>query len=203
MTGRAGIAPLVVMRLLLSLPDLHRVAPYWRALRAARTAALRRLHPAVDQAAVVHERLYCHRGVTLRLGQDVEIRDRVRVGIDESGVSRSSLSIGAGTVVLSDTHIDCSAPVTIGARSHIGRRNQLFTHRHDTARRSVPVLDAPISTAPITIGDDVMLYNEVVILPGVTIGDGAVVAIRSVVTRDVPPYVKVAGIPARVIGERT
>jgi virginiamycin A acetyltransferase len=57
--------------------------------------------------------------------------------------------------------------------------------------------------APIAIGDDVMLYNEVVVLPGVTIGDGAVVAIRAVVTRDVPPYAKVAGIPARVIGERT
>ena len=47
-----------------------------------------------------------------------------------------------------------------------------------------------------------MLYNEVVVLPGVTIGDGAVVAVRAVVTRDVPPYAVVAGVPARVIGSR-
>ncbi|NBX47330.1 MAG: hypothetical protein EBT22_09120 [Chloroflexi bacterium] len=47
-----------------------------------------------------------------------------------------------------------------------------------------------------------MIYNDVVILPGVTIGNGAVVAIRSVVTRDVAPYAIVAGSPARVVGTR-
>jgi chloramphenicol O-acetyltransferase type B len=54
----------------------------------------------------------------------------------------------------------------------------------------------------VTIGDDVMLYSEVVVLPGVTIGEGAVVGVRAVVTRDVAPYAVVAGIPARVIGSR-
>jgi acetyltransferase-like isoleucine patch superfamily enzyme len=113
------------------------------------------------------------------------------------------LSLGEGSVVLSDTHIDCSAPVRIGRHSHIGRRNQLFTHTHDVASRSVPVLEAPIVSKPITIGDDVMLFNDVVVLAGVTIGDGAIIAIRSVVTKDVPPHAKMAGIPARQIGERT
>ena len=46
-------------------------------------------------------------------------------------------------------------------------------------------------------GDD-----EVVVLPGVTIGDGAVVAVRAVVTEDIAPYSIVGGVPARVIGER-
>jgi acetyltransferase-like isoleucine patch superfamily enzyme len=78
----------------------------------------------------------------------------------------------------------------------------VFTHTHDTSRRDVSVLQAPIVTAPIAIGDDVMLFNDVVVLPGVTIGDGAVVGIRAVVTRDVPPYARVAGIPARIIGQR-
>ena len=64
------------------------------------------------------------------------------------------------------------------------------------------MLDAPITVAPVAIGDDVMIYNDVVILPGVTIGNGAVVAIRSVVTRDVAPYAIVAGSPARVVGTR-
>ena len=177
--------------------------PYWRTLRRLRIAALRRLHPAVAPTAVVHQGFYAHRGIALALAEGAEIRDRVRLGIDESGVRSSRFVVGVGSVVLSDTHVDCSAPVVIGRRTHVGRRNQLFTHSHDTARRDVPVLDAPINTAPIVIGDDVMLYNEVVVLPGVTIGAGAVVAIRAVVTRDVPPYAKVAGIPARLIGERT
>ena len=156
----------------------------------------------VDETAILHERVHLHRGIALRLAAGAEVRDRVRIGIDEPGLRASSLSVGAGSVILSDSHIDCSAPVTVGARTHVGRRAQLFTHTHDVDRRDVPVLEAPVVSRPITIGDDVMLFNDVVVLPGVTIGDGAVVAVRSVVTRDVPPYAKMAGSPARQIGER-
>ena len=67
----------------------------------------------------------------------------------------------------------------------------------------MPVLDAPIWTKPVDVGADVIIYSDVVILPDVTIGDGAVVAVRSVVTSDVEPYAMVAGTPARKIGERT
>lgn len=53
-----------------------------------------------------------------------------------------------------------------------------------------------------TVGNDVWIGMEAVIMPGVTIGDGAVVAARSVVTRDVPPYAIVAGNAARVVKMR-
>jgi len=193
---------LAVERALLALPDLHRAGPYWRTLRRLRIRALRARGPAVDPTAIVHEHVHVHRGVTLGLAAGAEIRDRVRIGIDEPGLLASSFAVGAGSLVLSDSHVDCSAPVTIGARTHIGRRAQLFTHMHDVDRRDTPVLDAPIISQPITVGDDVMLFNDVVVLPGVTIGNGAIVAVRSVVTRDVPAYAKVAGTPARQIGER-
>ena len=193
---------LALERGLLALPDVHRVRPYWRALTALRLWAMRARGLDVDRTALMHERVHVHKGITLRLGAGAEIRDRVRIGIDEPGLRASSLSVGAGSLILSDSHIDCSAPVTIGARTHVGRRAQLFTHPHDVERRDVPVLDAPIVASPIVIGDDVMIYGDVVVLPGVTIGDGAVIAVRSVVTRDVPPFAKVAGSPARQIGER-
>ena len=54
----------------------------------------------------------------------------------------------------------------------------------------------------IVIGNDVWIGYEAVILSGVTIGDGAIVAARSVVTRDVPPYTIVGGVPARTIRRR-
>jgi acetyltransferase-like isoleucine patch superfamily enzyme len=193
---------LALCRVLLALPDLRRLPPYWRALRRVRALALRRRSPAVDPAAVLHHGVYFHRGIVLRLEAGAQLRDRVRLGIDEPGLRAGSFTLGAGSVVLSDSHIDCSAAVAVGRGTQVGRRSQIFTHTHDTARRDVPVLDAPLRTAPVTIGDDVMLYNEVVVLPGVTIGDGAVVAVRAVVTRDVPPYAVVAGVPARVIGSR-
>lgn len=53
----------------------------------------------------------------------------------------------------------------------------------------------------ITIGRDVWLCMDALVLGGVTIGDGAIVAARAVVTRDVPPMTIVAGVPARTIGE--
>lgn len=55
----------------------------------------------------------------------------------------------------------------------------------------------PFSRGPVLIGNDVWLGWECLVMSGVTIGDGAVVAARSVVTRDVPPYGIVAGVPAR------
>ena len=60
----------------------------------------------------------------------------------------------------------------------------------------------PTSNGPIVVGNDVWIGTEAMILSGVTVGHGAVIAARSVVTRDVPDYAVVAGVPARVIGMR-
>ena len=55
--------------------------------------------------------------------------------------------------------------------------------------------------APIVIGDKVWIGANATVLPGVTIGKGAIVAAGAVVTRDVPPNTIVAGVPARVVRE--
>jgi acetyltransferase-like isoleucine patch superfamily enzyme len=60
----------------------------------------------------------------------------------------------------------------------------------------------PTTKGPVTIGNDVVVSWEALILSGVTIGDGAVVGTRAVVTKDVPPYAIVAGNPAVVKGYR-
>ena len=143
----------------------------------------------------MHQGVYFTSSLRLRLHAGCELRDRVRLGIDEPVAGVTSFELGEGSVVLSDCHLDCSAPIRIGAGVHIGRRTQIYTHSHDTGQRAVPVLAAPIRTAPVIIEDDVMLYSDVVVLPGVTIGRGAVVAVRAVVTRDVAPYQVVGGIP--------
>jgi acetyltransferase-like isoleucine patch superfamily enzyme len=64
------------------------------------------------------------------------------------------------------------------------------------------VVGHPRSRGPVEIGHDVWLGFESVILSGVTIGSGAVIAARSVVTHDVPSYAIVAGSPAKVTGYR-
>jgi acetyltransferase-like isoleucine patch superfamily enzyme len=60
----------------------------------------------------------------------------------------------------------------------------------------------PYSNGDVIIGSDVWLGTGVTILSGVNIGHGSIVAAKSVVTRDVPPYAIVAGVPAKVIGFR-
>jgi maltose O-acetyltransferase len=90
-----------------------------------------------------------------------------------------------------------SAPVTIGDRVLFGPAVQLLaaTHPLEAELRAQGLEYAE----PIAIGDDVWLGGGAIVLPGVTIGDRAVVGAGSVVTRDVPADVVVAGSPARII----
>lgn len=89
------------------------------------------------------------------------------------------------------------APVTIGDRVFIGPHCGLYTVAHalDAAQRARGVMRA----RPITIGDDVWIGGHTVVLPGVAIGDRAVIGAGSVVTRDIPAGVVAAGNPCRVI----
>jgi maltose O-acetyltransferase len=106
-----------------------------------------------------------------------------------------NLSVGdrfyanSGCIVL-----DC-APIEIGNRALLGPAVQLLaaTHPLDAGLRAQGLEYA----RPITLGDDVWLGGGAIVLPGVTIGDRAVVGAGSVVTRDVPADEVVAGNPAR------
>src|SRR5439155_22180362 len=74
----------------------------------------------------------------------------------------------------------------------------IFTDSHDLHDPLFPEV-----LAPVTIADYVWVGSRAMIQPGVTVGEGAVVAAGSVVTRNVDPYTVVAGVPARPIGTRT
>lgn len=65
-----------------------------------------------------------------------------------------------------------------------------------------PVTNAWDNKGDIVIGNDVWIGFEAVIMAGVTIGDGAIIASRAVVTKDVPPYSIVGGTPAKLIRKR-
>ncbi|HEY3822311.1 MAG TPA: acyltransferase [Polyangiaceae bacterium] len=119
------------------------------------------------------------------------------VRITGSGSVHEMLSIGPGCHITGPLHIDLTAPVTIGARVYMGYDVMLITADHDVgdpAQRCGPRVFRPIH-----VGDGVWLGSRVVVLPGVRIGRGAVVAAGAVVVRDVPPYAMVGGVPAKVL----
>jgi acetyltransferase-like isoleucine patch superfamily enzyme len=103
--------------------------------------------------------------------------------------------VNAGTVLVS------YAGVSIGDECLIGEYVSIRDADHGSDAATPMRLQAH-RKAPIRIGRDVWIARGAVILKGVTIGDGAIVAANSVVTRDVPALAVVAGAPARIIKYR-
>jgi len=114
------------------------------------------------------------------------------------GIARPFLKIGRRTAINEFNNIRAgNAPVAIGDGCLISQFVSIIGANHGTAL-GISMRDQPhdLSRAGVRIGNDVWIGAHAVILPGVQIGDGAVIAAGAVVTRDVPEYAIVAGVPA-------
>jgi len=109
------------------------------------------------------------------------------------------ISLGANTVINFGTLVDGRRyRVEIGANVSIGPEAAILTLGHDP--QSADFADRG---GDVHIGDRVWIAYRAIVLPGVTIGEGAVIGAGAVVTRDVEPYAIVAGNPARQVGTRS
>jgi acetyltransferase-like isoleucine patch superfamily enzyme len=115
---------------------------------------------------------------------------RSEFGAAASGV----ITVGADTFINEGASIVAHLRVAIGKHCRIGELVGIFDTDHH-ALDSV----SDVRRAPVVIGDNVWIGRAAMVLPGVTIGDNAVVAAGSVVTRDVPGSTLVAGNPARAV----
>lgn len=120
-------------------------------------------------------RIGCH------VGRNVFIGDYVRVDLNHANL----------------IYIDDYAHVTAGCRLLCHQRNLSDYHVGDNAAK------CGYRLGKIHIGKGVMVGMETMIMPGVTIGDGAVIGARSIVLKDIPPYVVAMGTPAKVVKEFT
>lgn len=136
-------------------------------------------------------RNFIWRSVGVTLGKNSTLHTGVRV------YDPRNIKVGEGTIIGYGCFIDGRDKVTIGSHTDIASEVMIYSSEHDL---SAP--DFHAVSEPVSIGDYVFIGPRAIILAGVKIGDGAVVAAGAVVTKDVPAYTIVGGVPAKEIGER-
>ncbi len=130
----------------------------------------------------------------LAIGDNTLLRS-LNVPVELACGPGAKLSIGADCFINYGVSIGCTEAITIGDRCRIGPYVMIVdTNFHDLYDRAL----RPMPKA-VLIENDVWLGAKATVLPGVTIGRGAVVGTGAVVTHDVSPFSVVAGVPAKVV----
>jgi len=128
---------------------------------------------------------------------------------------------GRDVVVKRGAYFGTGSEIRIGDRSQIGENARIehdtvigddvmmglevlaLSTRHATSRTDIPLIAQGYEErSPVMIGNDVWVGGRAILLPGVRLGDHSIVAAGAVVTKDVPEWAVVAGVPARVIRDR-
>ena len=134
----------------------------------------------------------------ITLGRNVYVGHQVIL----KGYYKNEMLIGDEVWIGQQAFIHAAGGVTIGDRVGVGPGVKILTSTHAEAGREMPVLFSPLEMAPVVIEQDADVGVGAIILPGVTVGRGAVVGAGAVVTNDVPAYAIVAGVPAKLLRYR-
>lgn len=198
-----------------------------RVAEHATRGALRRLSVrSAGGVVLVGRRVRLLHGAHLHLGSNVVLEDDVEiVALSRHGIwLGDNVAIGRGTLIKPTSYygrglgeglrmgarssigpmgyIGCSGLITIGENVLIGPRVSMHAENHRFQDPDVSIKGQGVAWDPIAIEDDCWIGSDVVVLGGVSIGRGAVVAAGSVVTKPVAAGDVVAGVPARAIGHR-
>lgn len=152
----------------------------------------------------IGRRVVIERGVLVFHPERIELGDEVYIGHGTilKGYHRNHLIVGAGTWIGQQCFLHAAGGIDIGRRVGIGPGVIVLTSEHDVAGGRAPVLERPLSFAPVALEDGCDIGAGSILLPGVRVGRGAIVGAGSVVTRDVAAGAIVAGNPARLLRRR-
>ncbi len=134
----------------------------------------------------VINRLASKSGDYIKISRNVVIRDY------------DKLVIGDDVTINEFSFISAAGGLQIGSHILIGHGTSIITSNH-IYNGNTMIRGNGIELAPVNISDNVWIGARAIILPGISIGEGAVIAAGAVVTKDVPDHTVVAGVPARVI----
>ena len=162
-------------------------------------------------------RRICLRALVKKLGSAVIIRRNVSVIHPETFEIGDRVFIGEQTIMQGrfDGRCVIGTGVWIGPQSYFDARElviedyvgwgpgaKVLGSEHTGIPTNIPLIQTDLQISPVRICAEADIGVNAVILPGITVGRGAIVGAGAVVTRDVPEFAKVAGVPARVIGWR-
>ncbi len=138
-------------------------------------------------------RNWCARNICERCGK--------AINVGKGAVFSSKLVIGDNSGI--GDRCELLGRVSIGNNVLMAPEVIIYTRNHNFSDRNKTILEQGTGAEqPVFIADDVWIGRRAMILPGVNIGEGAVIAAGAVVVKDVPPYAVVGGVPARVIKYR-
>lgn len=135
------------------------------------------------------------------LGNNCILENNIHIKFDGIWQPGPSIILHDDVFIGNHCEFNISKGIKIGRQTMIASGCKFIDHDHGTALSESMNLQRPI-VAPITIGEEVWMGVNCVVLKGVTIGKGAVIAAGSVVVRDVGAYEIVGGIPAKLIKKR-
>ncbi|MBX9578562.1 MAG: acyltransferase [Chthoniobacterales bacterium] len=116
----------------------------------------------------------------------------------DSFITGKHIKIGSNSVINRFCYLDGRVPLTIGDNVNISHYTHIQTLSHNYQCPNFSCI-----CKPVIIESNVWIGARAIILPGVTVGEGAVIGAGAVVTKSVPPYKVAAGNPARIINERS
>lgn len=198
--------------MLLAKQLFHRRFPAYRRLREVlqRHEAQRRLrnwrHEIVTQGCIISPEINItgkqdgYRNLKVEAGLCIE--PEVTIWISDDKGAQPQLDFGTRVFIGRHTYLGVFLPISIGDNTVVGAYSYIISANHRFDSRESPIRDQGFQGAPVHIGDDVWIGTHAVILPGVTIGKGAIIAAGGVVNRNVPEYEIWGGVPARFIKKR-
>lgn len=138
----------------------------------------------------------------IRFGKDVTILNNSRIEaftMYEGVKYYPIIELGNNVIIQQNVHLTCAQNIIIGDNTAIASNVTITDINHPYSDINTPIEKQKLEVNPVKIGNDCKIYNNAVILPGITIGKHVTIGANSVVNKDIPSFCVAVGNPIRII----
>jgi acetyltransferase-like isoleucine patch superfamily enzyme len=153
---------------------------------------------ALGEGSVIEPGVLMFHAGEIHIGRDVYIGHRSIL----RGDTRGAMRIGDGSWIGEECYFQSAGGIEIGAGVGVGPRVSMITATHAESPVGQPIISAPLVRAPVVVGDGCDIGLGSILLPGTELGEGVQVGAGSVVKGAFARGAIIAGVPARVLGQR-